>query len=78
MDSKTKPYEVHTIAANINNAKSEEDYTTEEEVENNQQWGEDFDVIKLLHISETVQHPTSKDLPMYRLENDQHYYVDTP
>jgi hypothetical protein len=36
MDTKTKPYEVYTIVTNINNAKSEEDYTTKEEVENNQ------------------------------------------
>lgn len=58
MDSKTKPLEVYTIAANISNEKSEEDYTTKEEAENNQQWGEDFVVVELFHISETIQHPT--------------------
>jgi hypothetical protein len=36
MDTKTKPYEVYIIVTNINNAKSEKDYTIEEEVENNQ------------------------------------------
>jgi len=34
--------------------------------------------MELLHIGEIIQHPTSKDLPTYKLENDQHYYVDTP
>jgi hypothetical protein len=78
MDSKTRPLEVYTIASNINNAKSEEDYTTEEEVENNQQWGEDFVVVELFHIGETIQHPTFKNLPMYMLKKDQCYYVNTP
>jgi hypothetical protein len=48
-------------------------YTIEEEAKNNQQWGEDFVVMKFFHIGETIQH-----LPMYMLENDQHYYVDMP
>jgi hypothetical protein len=39
MDSNTRPSKVYTTTININNAKSEEDYTIEEEVENNQQWG---------------------------------------
>ncbi len=58
MDSNTRPLEVYTAATNINNARSEEDYTTEEEVENNQQWGEDFATIKLFHIGEqfNIQH----------------------
>ncbi len=40
MDSKTRPSKVYTIAVNSNNARSEKDYTTEEEIENNQHWGE--------------------------------------
>ncbi len=47
-----------------------------EEVENNQQWGEDSAVANLFHIGETIQHPTFKNLPIYRPENDQHSYVD--
>jgi len=78
MDSKIRPLEVYTIAVNINNAKSEEDYTIEEEAKNSQQWGEDFAVAELFHISETIQHPTFKDLPTYMLKKDQCYYVDTP
>jgi len=61
-----------------NNAKSEEDYKTNEEVENNQQWGENFAVANLLHICETIQHLTFKDLSTYMLKNDQRYYVDMP
>jgi hypothetical protein len=53
MDIKTRPLEVYTIVANINNVKNEEDCTTKEEVENNQQWGEDFVVAKLFHIGST-------------------------
>jgi hypothetical protein len=58
MDSNTRPSKVYTVAANINNAKSEEDYTIEEKVENNQQWGEDFIVVELFHIGEqfNIQH----------------------
>jgi len=78
MDSKTRPLEVYTIAANINNAKSEEDYTTEGEAENNQQWGEDFVAVEFFHIGETIQHPTFKNLPLYMLKKNQRYYVDTP
>ncbi len=54
MDNKTRPSEVHTIATNINNAKSEEDYTTKEEAKNNQQWGEDFVIVELFHIGSTT------------------------
>jgi hypothetical protein len=78
MDSKTRPSKVYTTTININNARSEKDYTIEEETENNQQWGEDFDAIELLYIGETSQHLTSEDLPTYKPENDQHYYVDMP
>jgi hypothetical protein len=38
MDNKTKPWNIYTIT-NLNNARSEKDYTTEKEVENNPQWG---------------------------------------
>jgi len=78
MDSKTRPSKVYTIAININNARSEKDYTTEEEIENNQHWGEDSTITELFHIGEIVQHPTFENLPTYMLENDQRYYVDTP
>jgi hypothetical protein len=37
MDNKTKPLKVYTIT-NMNNAGSENDYTTNEEVEKNSQW----------------------------------------
>jgi len=49
-----------------------------EEIENNQQWGEDYAIAKLLHIGVTVQHSTSQDLPTYKLENDRRYHVDMP
>jgi len=52
MDSKTRPSKVYIITININNAKSEEDYTIEEEIENNQHWGEDSTTIELFHIGE--------------------------
>ncbi len=52
MDSNTKPLKVYTTIININNVRSEENYTTKEETVNNQQWGEDFATAKLLHISE--------------------------
>jgi hypothetical protein len=78
MDSKTRPSKVYTTSININNAKSEEDYTIEEETKNNQQRGENFVAAKLLHIGETIQHLTSENLPTYRPKNDQHYYVDMP
>ncbi len=42
MDSKIKLSKVYTITTNINTARSEEDYTIEKEIENIQQWGEDF------------------------------------
>jgi hypothetical protein len=39
---------------------------------------EDYAIIELLHIGEIIQHPTSKDLPTYKSENDQCYHVDMP
>jgi hypothetical protein len=77
MDSKTKPSKVYTIVVNINNVRSEK-YTIKEETENNQHWGEDSTTTELFHIGEIVQHPTFEDLPTYKLENDQRYYVDMP
>ncbi len=38
MYGKTRPLQIY-ITTNMNNARSEKDYTIEEEVENNQQWG---------------------------------------
>jgi hypothetical protein len=38
--------------------------------------GRIFVVAKILHSVEIIQHPTFEDLPIYRLKNDQHYYVD--
>jgi hypothetical protein len=49
MDSKIRPSKVYTIIVNIDNVRSEEDYTIDEETENNQQWGEDFVVVELFH-----------------------------
>jgi hypothetical protein len=62
MDNKTKPLKVY-IATNVNNARSEEYYTTKEEVENNLQSGEKSTTTEL-HITKTNQHPRSKDLPI--------------
>ncbi len=39
--------------------RSEKDYTTKEEVENNPYWEEKFVVAELFHITEIDQHPTS-------------------
>ncbi len=39
MDNKTRPSNVYT-AINLNNAKNEKEYTIENEIENNPQWGE--------------------------------------
>jgi len=33
---------------------------------------------KLFHVNETYQHPTFEDLPIYKLENGQCYYVYMP
>jgi hypothetical protein len=77
MDRKTTRSKVY-IAANLNNARSEKNYTTKEEVENNLPWGEEPTIVEFFHIIEIDQHPTSKDLPIYMLENDQHCYVDMP
>jgi len=52
MDNDIRPLEVYIVAININNARNEKDYTTKEEVENNQQSKEDFAIVELLHIGE--------------------------
>jgi len=54
----------------VNNVGNEEDYITKEEAKNTQQWGEEFVVVELLHIVQTIQHPTFEDLPTYMLKND--------
>jgi hypothetical protein len=72
-----KPSKVFTTV-NLNNVGSEKDYTIKNDVKNNPQWGEEPTTIKLFHITEMDQRPTSKDPPIYRPENDQHYYVDMP
>jgi len=50
MERKIRPSKVYTIAININNAKNEEDYTIEEEIQNNQHWGEDSAIVKFFHM----------------------------
>jgi len=75
MHNKTKPLKVYTIA-NMNNARSENNYTTKEEVENNFQWGEEFTITEVFHITKTYHHPTFENLSIYMLENDQRYYVN--
>jgi hypothetical protein len=55
MDNKTRPSKVY-IELNLNNVRNEEEYTTENEAENNPQWGEESIITKLLHIVETHQH----------------------
>jgi len=43
MDNTTRTSKVY-IVVNLNNARSEEEYTTKNEVENNPQWGEEYNV----------------------------------
>ncbi len=40
--------------------------------------GEKFTITKKLDIIQTIQQIIAKDLPTYRLENDQCYYVNMP
>jgi hypothetical protein len=63
MGNKTKPSKVY-ITTNVNNVRNEKDYTIEQEVENNPQWGEESIVADLFYIIKTNQHPRSEDLPM--------------
>jgi hypothetical protein len=37
----------------VSNVRSEKDYTIEEEIKNNLQWGEESIVVELFHIVET-------------------------
>ncbi len=60
----------------MNNAGSEEDYTTKEETKNNPQWGEEFDGVEFLHIIEKDQHLRYEDVSIDMSQNDQHYYVN--
>ncbi len=55
MGNKTKPSKVYTTT-NVNNVGNEKDYTIEQEVENNPQWGEEFIATKLFHIIKKYQH----------------------
>jgi hypothetical protein len=57
MDGKTRPLEVYT-RVNVNNVGSEKDYTLKEEIENDQQWGNESIVTKLVHIIKIIQHLT--------------------
>jgi len=57
MDGKIWPLEVYTIV-NVNNVGSEKDYTLKEEIENDQQWGNESIVTKLVHIIKIIQHLT--------------------
>ncbi len=52
--------------------------STQQRMKRWKQWGEEFVVAELLHIAKTNQHPTFEHSPIYRLENDQCYYVDMP
>jgi hypothetical protein len=40
--------------------------------------GEDSATAELLHITKKYQHLRFEDLPIYRSQNDQCYYVDMP
>jgi acetylglutamate synthase len=75
MDNKTRPSKVY-IAMNLNNARNEEEYTIENEAKIILNGERNL----LLHnfSIEIDQHPTSKDPPIYRPENDRCYYVNMP
>jgi hypothetical protein len=75
MDNKIRPLEVYTVA-NMNNAGNEEGYILKENAENDPQWGLEFIIVEILHIFKTYQHPRSKNLPIYKSQNDQCYYVN--
>jgi hypothetical protein len=76
MDNKTSPSKVYIIV-NLNYVGNEDEYTIENEVENNPQWGKEFAIAKFLHIYEMDQCPTSIDSPIFKLKI-QHYHVDMP
>lgn len=56
MDNKILPLEINT-STNINDWGNEDDYTIDEQVDHNQNWGEKF---ATLHIVEIVQQITTK------------------
>jgi hypothetical protein len=74
MDSKIQPLKIY-ITTNINDQKNENDCTNEE-TNQNQNWGEQFVVVEPLYIIETIQQITSEDLLTNKLKNDQCYYLD--
>ncbi len=75
MDNKIRPLEVY-IVVNMSNVRNEKNYVLKEEAKNDPQWVEESIIVKLLHISKIYQHPRSKDLPIYRSQKDQCYYVN--
>jgi hypothetical protein len=75
MDSKTQPSQIY-ITQPVND-QGIVDNTTNDEVNQNQDWGEKRAFIKLLHIGEVVSQSTTKDLP-HNFEHDQRYYVGIP
>jgi hypothetical protein len=77
MDNKIRPLKVY-IVVNLKNARSEKNYTTNEEVENNPQWGKEFATAKFLYITKKNWHPTFENLLFYNPKNDQRYYVNMP
>ncbi len=50
MDNRTRTSKVY-IVINLNNAGNEEEYTTNNEVENNPQWVEESNVAEFFHIA---------------------------
>jgi hypothetical protein len=62
MDSKIEPSQIYTTQL-IN-----------DQVDQNQDWGEKCASTKILHISEMVFQSTIKDL-LQNFEHDRHYYV---
>ncbi len=72
MDSKIQPLKIY-ITTSINDQKNENDYINEE-IGQNQIWGEEFVVVKLLH--KTIQQIIGEDLLTNKLEHDQCYYLD--
>jgi hypothetical protein len=70
MHSKIQLLKIY-ITTSINDQKNENDSTNEE---TNQNWGEEFVVVELLH--ETIQQIIGEDLLTNELKNDQCYYLD--
>jgi hypothetical protein len=71
MDNKTQPLEIYT-STNINNhGNDQEEYTLDEQTyhNQNQQWREEFVVVKLIHIAETSIHQTTREDHPTKLTN---------